>query len=177
MAVLTSTGISFSDGTSASSRSSFFSVAGTIALFFESSAPTGWTQVTTQNDKALRVVSGTGGGAAGTNSFSATFANISLSATVPVAINGLSVSATTIDINTIPSHSHPANLGGNIAIGNASPSLSNTTASSPGTTTGNNGGGGSHTHPITFTSASGPWSTSVDMRVQYIDTIICSFNG
>lgn len=39
--------------------------AGTIAIFFNSSAPTGWSKLTTQNDKALRVVSGAGGGIGG----------------------------------------------------------------------------------------------------------------
>lgn len=38
---------------------------GTIMLFFQASAPTGWTQVTSQNDKLLRIVSGAGGGTGG----------------------------------------------------------------------------------------------------------------
>jgi hypothetical protein len=42
---------------------------GTVMPFFQSAAPTGWTQVTTQNDKAIRVVSGTGGVSGGTNPF------------------------------------------------------------------------------------------------------------
>jgi hypothetical protein len=43
---------------------------GTVMVFFQSAPPTGWTQVTTQNDKALRVVSGAGGGAGGSTAFS-----------------------------------------------------------------------------------------------------------
>lgn len=39
--------------------------AGTVMIFAQASAPTGWTKLTTQNDKALRVVSGSTGGAAG----------------------------------------------------------------------------------------------------------------
>ena len=39
---------------------------GTVMVFFQASAPTNWTQVATQNDKALRVVSGSGGGTGGT---------------------------------------------------------------------------------------------------------------
>lgn len=38
---------------------------GTVMLFFQAAAPTGWTKVTTQNDKVMRVVSGAGGGAGG----------------------------------------------------------------------------------------------------------------
>jgi hypothetical protein len=36
------------------------------------------------------------------------------------------------------------------------------------------GGNGSHFHPWTLTSA--PFSTNIDLRVQYCDIIICSFN-
>jgi hypothetical protein len=46
---------------------------GTTLLFYQTAAPTGWTKVTTHNDKALRVVSGDGGGSGGTNTFSSTF--------------------------------------------------------------------------------------------------------
>ncbi len=46
--------------------------AGTVIPFFQSAAPTAWTKLTTQNDKALRVVSGSGGGAGGSAATSAT---------------------------------------------------------------------------------------------------------
>ncbi|MGY3130127.1 hypothetical protein ACVWZM_000809 [Bradyrhizobium sp. USDA 4501] len=48
--------------------------AGTVMLFYQAAAPTGWTKLTTQNDKALRVVSGNGGVAGGTNAFSTVMA-------------------------------------------------------------------------------------------------------
>lgn len=46
--------------------------AGTVMLFWQAAAPLGWTQVTTQNDKLLRVVSNTttGGTAGGSAAFS-----------------------------------------------------------------------------------------------------------
>lgn len=44
--------------------------AGTVMLFYQASAPVGWTQVVTQNDKALRVVSTAGGGSGGTHPLS-----------------------------------------------------------------------------------------------------------
>jgi len=59
---------------------------GTIMSFFQSAAPTGWTQDATQNNKALRVVSGTGGGTGGTH--------------------GLSSPPTTAHTHTGPSHTH-----------------------------------------------------------------------
>lgn len=40
--------------------------AGTVMPFFQAAAPVGFTQVVSQNDKVLRVVSGVGGGAGGT---------------------------------------------------------------------------------------------------------------
>ena len=52
---------------------------GTTMLFAQSSAPTGWTKSTSHNNKALRVVSGSGGGSGGSNSFTSTFASRSLS--------------------------------------------------------------------------------------------------
>lgn len=48
---------------------------GTKMAFFQAAAPTGWTQITTHNDKALRVVSGSGGGSGGSQALSTTLAH------------------------------------------------------------------------------------------------------
>lgn len=40
---------------------------GTVMVFYQAAAPTGWTQSTAHNDKALRVVSTSGGGSGGTH--------------------------------------------------------------------------------------------------------------
>ncbi len=174
MAVLTATGITFSDGTSAASRANFAFPSGTVSVFYKQTAPTGWSAVSGQNDKMLRIVSqasAAGGTAAGTNAFSTTLATRPVSVTVPVSITW-SVGAVTLNVNTIPPHGHPANNGGNTsaAPGNA------VTVVNPGSSTGNWGNGGAHSHPVNYT-ASGPWSSSIDMRVQYCDVILCSFNG
>lgn len=42
----------------------------TALVFYQASAPTGWTKQTSENDKYLRVVSGTGGGSGGTGAAS-----------------------------------------------------------------------------------------------------------
>jgi hypothetical protein len=42
----------------------------TVMIFSQASAPTGWTKLTTTNDKGLRVVSGTGGGTGGSTGLS-----------------------------------------------------------------------------------------------------------
>lgn len=50
--------------------------AGTKMIFYQAAAPTGWTKQTTQDDKALRVVSGvTGGTAGGTRSLTDSLAH------------------------------------------------------------------------------------------------------
>lgn len=171
MAVLTSTGINFSDGTSASSRNSFGFPSGTVSLFYRASAPTGWTAVTGQNNKMLRLVNTGGGSASGTNAFSNTLTNRPASQTVTVSVTA-NAGPVTLSVNTIPSHSHPANNGGNSsAAGGGGANVVN-----PGSSTGNYGNSGAHTHPVS-TTASGPWSASVDMRVQYCDVILCTWGG
>jgi len=96
---------------------------GTKALFYQGSAPTNWTKQTTDNDKALRVVSGTGGVAGGSTAFSSVFA--SRQTTGGVAISGTpgdTVAAGTVSVSMsgaigqhtlttaqLASHQHPAN--------------------------------------------------------------------
>ena len=67
---------------------------GAKMLFYQASAPAGWTKLTTDNNKTLRVVSGSGGGSGGTNSFTSAFTERS----VPVA-----------------THNHNANAGNQTA--------------------------------------------------------------
>lgn len=43
---------------------------GTVMVFYQTAAPTGWTKSTAQNNKALRVVSGNGGGTGGSHGLS-----------------------------------------------------------------------------------------------------------
>jgi hypothetical protein len=49
-------------------------VAGTLMLFQQTAAPTGWTKQTTHNDKSLRVVSGNAG-SGGSTAFTSVFAS------------------------------------------------------------------------------------------------------
>lgn len=117
---------------------------GTLMLFVQTAAPTGWTKSTTHDNKALRVVSGsvtTGG----TQNFTA-------------VLNG-TVGATTLTEAQIPSHSHtfPARISTTvstptIASGQIAPASSNPSTNATG-------GGGSHTH---------------SMDVAYVDVIIAT---
>lgn len=177
MAVLTAAGIDFGAGGTVTTR--YFVIPQNDAkLFIQAAAPTGWTRIV-QNDKALRVVSGstTGGTAGGTNAFSSAFAAQTFSATVPVTINAFSLTATTIDTNTIPAHAHPLNAGGAYATNGPNPAQGQSDGTGPSATTGNNAAnGGAHTHTVNYTSASGPGSAPVSMAIQYVDCNICSFN-
>ncbi len=49
---------------------------GSVMLFYQAAAPTGWTKSTAHNDCALRVVSGTGGGNGGSVAFSTVFGRV-----------------------------------------------------------------------------------------------------
>lgn len=135
---------------------------GTRIVFAQAAAPFGWTQVTTFNDYALRLVSGAGGGTGGSIPFTTAF------------FNG-NVGSTTLTTSQIPSHNH---------LGNFSYTYAYTTGVGPfiyqgiqntsvhgqaiGTTTPittpynvpNDGGGGSHTHTI-------------NVNVNYLDLILC----
>jgi hypothetical protein len=128
---------------------------GTTLLFYQASAPLGWTKLLTQNDKALRVVSGSGGVSGGTNAFSTVMAQSV-------------VGSTTLSTAQIASHQHTERFNDSGFAGSA------TTASSPPTRMEVNigatqyltvaqGGGGSHNHSIT-------------MDLQYIDLILASKN-
>jgi hypothetical protein len=144
--------------------------AGSVMLFYQASAPTGWTQVTTQNNKALRVVSGTGGVAGGTTAFSTVFTNQTVSTSISVSGT---TGGTTLSTAQMPSHTHSAPVGLNTGEGGDN-IFSNTGGFTTTSTTGATGGGGSHDHSVSG-SGSGT-SSAVTLNVQYIDIIIASKN-
>jgi hypothetical protein len=182
MAKLTANGITFSDTSQLNSKRGIFST-GTSWIFYQQSAPSGWTKVTTHNNKALRVVSGNGGGSGGTNSFTSTMSSFNIGGTIystnPSGPHQLLTSQ-------IASHTHPQPTGLD-----AVPQLFNPDGSfigwnggdvirSAGWTRttpaiGEFTGGDGHSHPV---SVSGPVSPqSVSISVQYVDIIICTFDG
>ena len=85
--------------------------AGTVMLFAQTAAPTGWTKLTTHDNKALRVVSGTassGGTVAFTTAFASQAVNGSIANTTAggsVSVSG-SVGNTTLSESQIPAHRH-----------------------------------------------------------------------
>ena len=152
--VLTSNGSTWTSAAAAAFDS------GTVMLFAQTAAPTGWTKNSSTGDNsALRVVTGTAstGGSVG---FTTAFASQAVTIT---AISG-SAGATTLTTPQIPSHSHPAAVASGGSYKNQNPGPSDVASSS----TGNTGGGGSHDHPFSFSSAT---ANAINLAVQYIDVI------
>ena len=144
---------------------------GTKMLFNQTSAPTGWTKLTSHNNKALRVVSGSATSGGSVN-FTTAFSNRS---TNSVATSG-TVNDTTLSLAQIPSHSHdfarPTTRGYDVGSApqnyNVGRSGLHTYAVAMGTVS--QGGGGSHNHSF----SGGAHNHTLDMAVQYVDIIIAS---
>jgi hypothetical protein len=126
---------------------------GTVMLFVQTTAPTGWTKSTTHDNKALRVVSGTAGSGGGVG-FTTAFGTPSVSG---------SVGATTLSTDQMPSHAHQ--LSGSPEGGSFTPQA-NGSGPLNGGFTAPTGGGNSHTH-----SLSGATTT---INVSYVDVIIAT---
>jgi hypothetical protein len=167
--VLTSNGTAWTSVAAAAFNS------GTLMLFQQTAAPTGWTKQTTHNNKALRVVSGTAS-TGGSVAFTTAFASQAVAGSVGVTLSGGgSVSAHTLSTAEIPSHQHtsPYNKTGNAGLGgnDIGGESRNAVAWSVGAT----GGGGAHSHGFTNPSYSGSFTgTAINLAVQYVDLIIAS---
>jgi hypothetical protein len=154
----TSGGYRFPDNTVQTTAAQTVIPSGSVLLFYQAAAPTGWTQVTTVNDRALRVVSGSGGGIGGSVAFTTAFASQAVAGTV---------GNTALTIAQMPAHTHT--VGGIQAASAAAGTY--TLANYPSTfgfTTSSQGSGDAHTH--TFTG------TAINLAVSYVDVIICSKN-
>jgi hypothetical protein len=151
--------------------------AGTVMIFNQTAAPTGWTKnTTTGNQNALRVVTGTAS-SGGSVDFTTAFASQTPSGSVSVTISSISGSAgnTTLSTPQIPSHTHP------IPVLNFS-GCNQFSAGSGGTnplTSGATGGGGAHSHPFSFSSGTGSGTFSgnaINLAVKYVDVIRATKN-
>jgi hypothetical protein len=189
MARLTPDGVRFSSGNELNSRRQIFAT-NTAWVFYQANAPTGWTKSTTHNDKALRLISGTGGGSGGTSTFSTIMRNFNVGGSFSIPTN--STGGHSVTLAQTPVHAH--GNGGSIGL-NAVPALFNPsgnfsgwnggdvrraggwTRTSPntGNTSPTSTRGASHSHP--FSSSASLSNQPVNIAVQYIDVIICTFNG
>ena len=140
---------------------------GTVMLFVQSTAPTGWTKSTAHNDKALRVVSGSVS-SGGSVAFSSAFA----SQTPTITLSSLSAGATTLSTAQMPSHSHTYSAVGGYYTGFAGAPAETNNYFLNNVSTGSTGGGGSHTHSVSGSAS----SSAINLAVQYVDVIICTKN-
>lgn len=164
------THIIFNDSTTQATQGVEF-VSGTIMLFGQTAAPTGWTKLVDQDNAALRVVSGTAS-TGGTEGFTTAFASQTPTGSVSITAVSGSAGATTLTTPQIPSHSHTFTVaqcgdGGTAAgIRASNPASQSTNAA---------GGGASHTHPFSFSSGSGTFAgNAINLAVKYVDMIRAS---
>ena len=156
---------------------------GTKMVFNQTAAPTGWTKVTSSNDVALRVVSGTVG-TGGSVAFTTAFASqtpagsVSVSGTVGATSVSGTVGARTLSTSEIPSHTHTSTGGLSVGSGGHAYSQAYNRVK---LNTGSAGGGGSHNHSFSggshnhSFSGSGTFTgTAINLAVQYVDVIIAT---
>lgn len=181
---------------------------GTRMLFYQAAAPTGWTKVTGIDNRALRVVDGTGGGTGGSVGFSTLFGRTATDAhTLTTAeMPGHTHTGATGFVSNDHTHAFSGNTGtesalhkhdyylaGGPAAADASDgggffnalttgvgSITQTSDNNPLHThaySGNTGGvSANHNHAFTTDSSGsgGSHTHNIDMRVTYIDVIVCS---
>jgi hypothetical protein len=139
---------------------------GTVMLFAQTAAPTGWTKNTsTGNQHALRIVTGTAS-SGGSVDFTTAFASQTPSGTV--SVSG-SAGNTTLSTPQIPSHTHTVffrqgGTDGANGITN-SPGIFNQPAITSAT-----GGGGAHSHPLSISSSTFS-GNAINLAVKYVDVI------
>jgi hypothetical protein len=132
---------------------------GTVMLFVQATPPIGWTQETTHNDKALRVVSGTPG-TGGVNPFSTVFGRTQ-------------VDATTLANSQMPVHNH-GGATGTPNIGLWDHNVASVIAG--GGPYGVMDTGGPHVHAIGYDGGGGSHIHTIDLRVLYVDVMLASKN-
>jgi hypothetical protein len=156
--------------------------AGTVMIFGQTAAPTGFTKLVDQDNAALRVVSGSAS-TGGSQGFTTAFASQTPTGSVAISTVSGSAGATTLTTPQIPSHSHTVNPTNakfpiNFPSGNPSPGSISIGFSGMGPqtqfeiATAGAGGGGDHTHPFSFSSGSGTFTgNAINLAVKYVDVI------
>lgn len=122
------------DAQEADFQGNLYAPAGTVMIFHQAAAPTGWTQVLTFDNSMLRVVNSGDGSGAGTDS--------------PISWASAHVHTTaghTLTIAEVPAHTHSFTAYGSNG-GNAVETAAAGVGTSFVQVTSSSGGGGSHTH-------------------------------
>lgn len=105
MSRLNATGIDFGNNTSLDSRFGIIPQDKQM-FFYQNTTPVGWTKVTTQNNKSLRVVTGTGAGTGGNASFTNIFPTTGSFDITQGEFADVYVDPTTLTEQQLPSHTH-----------------------------------------------------------------------
>ena len=139
---------------------------GTKMLFRNPTAPTGWVQDTSDNNKALRVTNAGTLSSGGSQSFTTAFAS---SRSITGSMSG-TVAGHRLTIAQIPAHTHSITLRDPSDTGIAYNAGSSDDVVVGTDDTGSRGGGQAHTHGFSGSMSVNP----IDMDVQYIDVIVAT---
>lgn len=137
----------------------------TAMPFNQTSAPTGWTKSATNNDKALRVTTGTVS-TGGSVAFSTLFARTA-------------VDNYTLISSDAPTHAHNVMVDASSSSPLTAPNILARIGSYGGSTNNYEGAGSASTANVGLSSSSGggnPHLHAIDMRLQYVDVIIATKN-
>lgn len=109
---------------------------GTVSLFYQAAAPTGWTLLPL-SDYGIKIDSSSAGVLSGTIAYSTVFSRTA-------------TDSYTLTVADIPSHSHPVSGGTVAGFGTTTATVSGNTVPLGASTivVGSTGGGGGHSHPI-----------------------------
>ena len=157
---------------------------GTKMVFYQASAPTGWTQDTAAalSDAAFRVTTGSGAGTGGSDTFQTTFTGSKATEQKNLPVSGSvsgSVGNTTLSTPQIASHDH--GIGRNAQNNPPADTLAGNVMNNPAGfnfRTGDTGGGGNHTHPFSgnLSSANAPNAqfSIPAMDIKYANVIVAA---
>jgi hypothetical protein len=149
---------------------------GASTYFMAPAAPTGWVQVTTYNNIALRLVSGSTGNTVTSGIPFTSIHTPSLPFTGFANTTSGTICGTALTAPQIAAHTHniPQNFalsGCNVNVYNAGPYTGTTRPGTPGPwSTNSTGCGTPHNHPL---GVSFQLSSSINFSVNYIDVIQC----
>jgi len=157
---------------------------GSVALFFQTAAPTGWTKDTTNfNDHAIRIVTGTPSSGGSLNfstvmGYTATQSYALATADIPAHTHGPGTLAGTAASSGSHNHSYTDRGDSTITVGGTGNNAADNTSSSYSTST-----DGAHTHTVSIASGltgssggGGGHTHNMDMRVRYVDAIRATKN-
>jgi hypothetical protein len=153
--------------------------AGSITVFAQASAPTGWTKVTSTDNAAIRVVSGSGGGTGGANPFTnsfTTYTPIGSFSSANLVLSG-NVQPASVSTNQIASHTHNYEARECAPVGFNQAPGGNIARCSQGTSA--SGSGQGHTHGFNGQvqgNAGFAGTATNQFTVRYVDAILCSKN-